>query len=58
MNIAIIKEKEFVEQRMGMWEGLEEEKGGMMQSCFNEAFKKIKVFICILESIPFTRYLT
>lgn len=42
MNIAISKEKEFVEQRMGMWEGLEEKKGGMMQSCFNETFKKLK----------------
>lgn len=38
-----------------MWEGLGEKKGGMIQSCFNET-KKIKVFICILESILFTRY--
>lgn len=43
---------------MGTWEGLWEKKGGMMQSCFNETLKKNKVFICILESILFTRYLT
>lgn len=38
---TIIKEKEFVEPRMGMWEGLGEKKGGMMQSCFNGTFKNL-----------------
>lgn len=39
---TIIKEKEFVEPRMGMWEGLGEKKGGMMQSCFNGTFKNLQ----------------